>query len=149
MRAELGRVAAALLLCAGCSSGGGEGGAPSPKPRAISPNTAFSGLSTPVTITGDDFLARPTGNGGALDTTHRAWLDGAELTGVTWIDSHTLRATVPAGLTAGAKALKVQNAYGETGSLTNAFTSAFKQLDPIPQFRATAKLSGFLQGVRI
>ena len=34
-------------------------------------------------------------------------------------------------------------------SLTNAFTSAFKELDPIPQFKATAKLSGFLQGVRI
>jgi hypothetical protein len=27
-------------------------------------------------------------------------------------------------------------------SLTNAFTSAFKELDPIPRFRATAKLSG-------
>ena len=29
-------------------------------------------------------------------------------------------------------------------SLSNAFTSAFKDLDPIPQFRATAKLGGFL-----
>ena len=29
-------------------------------------------------------------------------------------------------------------------SLSNAFTSAFKELDPIPQFRATAKLAGFL-----
>lgn len=29
-------------------------------------------------------------------------------------------------------------------SLSNAFTSAFKQLEPIPQFRATAKLGGFL-----
>lgn len=29
-------------------------------------------------------------------------------------------------------------------SLSNAFTSAFKQLDPIPQYRATAKLAGFL-----
>jgi|SRR5438094_6203468 len=29
-------------------------------------------------------------------------------------------------------------------SLTNAFTSAFKDLDPIPQFRATAKLAMFL-----
>src|SRR5437588_4210957 len=29
-------------------------------------------------------------------------------------------------------------------SLSNAFTSAFKQLEPIPQFRATAKLAGFL-----
>ena len=30
-------------------------------------------------------------------------------------------------------------------SLSNAFTSAFKELDPIPQFRATAKLEEFLE----
>ena len=30
-------------------------------------------------------------------------------------------------------------------SLSYAFTSAFKELDPIPQFRATAKLGGFLE----
>ena len=30
-------------------------------------------------------------------------------------------------------------------SLSNAFTSAFKELDPIPQFRATAKLGEFLE----
>lgn len=29
-------------------------------------------------------------------------------------------------------------------SLSNAFTSAFKELDPIPQFKATAKLASFL-----
>lgn len=29
-------------------------------------------------------------------------------------------------------------------SLSNAFTSAFKELDPIPQFRATANVAGFL-----
>ena len=29
-------------------------------------------------------------------------------------------------------------------SLSNAFTSAFKELDPIPQFRATTKLGEFL-----
>jgi hypothetical protein len=33
-------------------------------------------------------------------------------------------------------------------SLSNAFTSAFKELDPIPQFKATANLAGFLQSVR-
>ena len=33
-------------------------------------------------------------------------------------------------------------------SLSNAFTSAFKELEPIPQFKATAKLAGFLQSVR-
>jgi len=32
-------------------------------------------------------------------------------------------------------------------SLSNAFTSAFKELDPIPQFRATAKLGRFLDPV--
>ena len=31
-------------------------------------------------------------------------------------------------------------------SLSNAFTSAFKELDAIPQFRATAKLWEFLEG---
>jgi hypothetical protein len=33
-------------------------------------------------------------------------------------------------------------------SLSNAFTSAFKELDPIPQYRATAKLAGFLDAAR-
>jgi hypothetical protein len=35
-----------------------------------------------------------------------------------------------------------------TWSLSNAFTSAFKELDPIPQFRATAKLASFLELTR-
>jgi hypothetical protein len=30
-------------------------------------------------------------------------------------------------------------------SLSNAFTSAFKDLDPVPQFKATAKLGEFLE----
>jgi hypothetical protein len=32
-------------------------------------------------------------------------------------------------------------------SLSNAFTSAFKELDPIPHFRATAKLGSFLEKI--
>jgi hypothetical protein len=32
-------------------------------------------------------------------------------------------------------------------SLTNAFTSAFKELEPVPQFKATGKLAGFLERV--
>jgi hypothetical protein len=32
-----------------------------------------------------------------------------------------------------------------TWSLSNAFTSAFKEMDPIPQFKATAKLGEFLE----
>lgn len=38
-----------------------------------------------------------------------------------------------------------QFAERTTWSLSNAFTSAFKELDPIPQFRATAKLASFLE----
>lgn len=34
-------------------------------------------------------------------------------------------------------------------SLSNAFTSAFKELDPIPQYKATARLAGFLQSVSL
>jgi hypothetical protein len=34
---------------------------------------------------------------------------------------------------------------GTIWSLSNAFTSAFKELDPIPQFKATAKLGEFLE----
>ena len=34
-------------------------------------------------------------------------------------------------------------------SLSNAFTSVFKELDPIPQFRATAKLGEFLDAVPV
>jgi len=32
-------------------------------------------------------------------------------------------------------------------SLSNAFTSAFQELDPIPQFKATARLGGFLEEI--
>ena len=34
-------------------------------------------------------------------------------------------------------------------SLSNAFTSAFKDLEPIPQYKATAKLAGFLEAARL
>jgi hypothetical protein len=34
-------------------------------------------------------------------------------------------------------------------SLSNAFTSAFKELDPIPQFRPTAKLGRFLEAASV
>ena len=36
-----------------------------------------------------------------------------------------------------------------TWSLSNAFTSTFKELDPIPQFKATAKLASFLEAATV
>jgi hypothetical protein len=35
-----------------------------------------------------------------------------------------------------------------TWSLSNAFTSAFKELEPIPQFKATGKLAPFLDNIK-
>jgi hypothetical protein len=101
------------LLCA-CNGGSSD---PSPVPRAVDPPTGFAGIATPVRITGDDFLAHP---GGA--DRQRAWLDEVELADVARIDVHTLTATVPAGLAPGAKTLRVENAYGQSGRLANAFT---------------------------
>ncbi len=40
---------------------------------------------------------------------------------------------------------RMQRNFETVWSLSNAFTSAFKDLDPIPQFRTTAKLASFLE----
>ena len=55
----------------------------------------------------------------------------------------------PASLLPGVQLLYFELQYEEFSgrtmwSLSNAFTSAFKQLDPVPQFNATAKLGEFL-----
>ena len=117
MRME--RLVPGLVLVVLCACGGGSG-TPGPVPKGIDPSTGMAGVATAVRITGDDFLARP--NGSQLDTRQRAWLDDVELADVTWVDVHTLTATVPASLTPGAKTLRVQNAYGGQGTLANAFT---------------------------
>jgi hypothetical protein len=41
----------------------------------------------------------------------------------------------------------VREATEREGQKRAAFTSAFQELDPIPQYKATAKLAGFLQSV--
>lgn len=60
---------------------------------------------------------------------------------------------VPTGLMADVHCNYFQPQYEEFAprtmwSLSSAFTSTFKQLDPIPQFKATAKLGEFLSKVR-
>ena len=42
---------------------------------------------------------------------------------------------------------RTRNSAAHGWSLSNAFTSAFKELDAVPQFRATAKLGTFLERV--
>jgi uncharacterized protein (DUF58 family) len=109
-----------LVLLAAC--GGGGGSPPAPAPRSVTPSSGFAGLTTAVQIAGDGFVARPTSDG-HVDTLHRAWLGDTELADVTWVDAHTLTATVPAGFSPGVLPLKVVNAYGRAGTLAAAFTT--------------------------
>jgi hypothetical protein len=91
----------------------------------MDPASGFAAFATRVVIHGEGFLARPTGeqsgDGAALDTRHRVWLDDVELGEVVWRDSHRLEATVPAGLRVGLKRLVVENAFGLRGALERAY----------------------------
>ena len=62
------------------------------------------------------------------------------------------RLDAPRTLLPDVRRLYFQPEYPEFGartmwSLSNALTSAFKKLDPIPQFKATAKLGEFLSSL--
>ncbi len=113
--------ALAALACGGSS----ESGVEDPRPTSVDPGSGSMGTPTPVIIRGDGFLARTVrpASGGAptLDASHRAWLGDTELQDVIWVDVHTLRATVPAGLPPGPQPLVVENTFGRRGRLDAAF----------------------------
>jgi hypothetical protein len=92
----------------------------------VAPGRGFADSATPITISGDGFSVRTieSSSGGAptLDETFQAWLDDQPLQDVRRVDEQTLSATVPAGLTPGAKALRVQGPFGTSGVLQDAFT---------------------------
>lgn len=102
----------------------------SPRPTRLGDGTATPGATrTGVTILGHGFFPRAvqgaSGAAAALDTTHRAWLDGDEalaLTDVTWLDEGHLTATIPGALipAPGVHDLTVENALGRRGTLTAA-----------------------------
>jgi len=80
-----------------------------PAIMAITPDTGPADQQTTVTITGQGFT-----------TTSEAYLDNTSLLDVTFVDSTTLQAVVPFGLSTGVYTLTVTNP--QTGALTNAFT---------------------------
>ena len=78
---------------------------------AVTPASAPNDIDAPVTITGAGFAPSATAS---LGTT--------ALTGVTFVSSTTLTATVPWGLNPGVYALKVVNPDGGSAGLAGAFT---------------------------
>jgi photosystem II stability/assembly factor-like uncharacterized protein len=80
-----------------------------PAITAITPNTGPADRQTTIVIDGQNFVS-----------TSLAYLNDTPLMDVTYVDSVTLQARVPFGLTTGVYTLTVTNP--QTGTLTNAFT---------------------------
>ncbi|HTP49932.1 MAG TPA: hypothetical protein VMK42_04465 [Anaeromyxobacteraceae bacterium] len=99
-----------------------------PEPLSVEPASGYAEVATPVTVRGNRFLVRTTQAAGGgtptVDATYRVWLGDVPLEGVTWVDVHTLRATVPAGIPAGAQPLVVENSFGRRGRLERAYVAA-------------------------
>ncbi len=126
----------AVLLANGCTSSD----VAAPLPTSVEPATGYGGTPTPVVVHGSGFVVRAeqpsSGGSPTVDTRFRAWLGDAELPDVVWVDLRTLRATVPAGLPAGAQALVVEGPFGTRGRLENAFVVA-----PLPGSALRATLA--------
>ncbi len=82
-----------------------------PTVSAIDPVSARDDTDTSVTITGTDFVATPTVS-----------LGSTALTNVVFVDSSTLTATVPGGITPGVYSISVVNPDNGSGTLADAFT---------------------------
>jgi hypothetical protein len=84
---------------------------PTPTLAGSSPAQAYSFQATPITITGSNFLATST-----------VRLGHVKLTGLRFVNSTTLTATVPAGMSGGSYTLTVTNPDSQSTTLPNAFT---------------------------
>lgn len=96
--------------------------------HAVSPDSAPLAAAVKVRIEGAPFYTRATQVIGAEDgeplSTYRAWLGEVELTEVRRLSLDALEATVPAELAVGTFPLRVENPYGATATLAEAFTVA-------------------------
>jgi hypothetical protein len=87
------------------------GSNPAPTLIGVSPNQAYNYQTTSITITGADLSAIPT-----------VTMGNVALTNVTFVDSTTITAVVPADLPGGIYSITVRNPDGQSASLANAFT---------------------------
>jgi hypothetical protein len=104
--------------------------APAPTVTGVSPNQGYNYQPTTITITGSDFVATPT-----------ARLNNVPLTNVTFVDSTTLTAVVPADLLGGAYTLTVTNPDSQSASLANAFTVLLSGDGSLETWQATTSIT--------
>jgi hypothetical protein len=86
--------------------------APAPTVTSVLPNQAVNNLPSAITVTGTNFVDPPT-----------AHMNNVPLTNVTFVNSTTLTATVPADLAGGVYTLTVTNPDTQSASLLNGFTA--------------------------
>jgi hypothetical protein len=79
-----------------------------PVVEAATPDTLESGISTTITITGENFIDTPA-----------VRLNDIIVADVEWVDGHTLRLHLPAGLPPGIYILRVTNPGGQEGICKN------------------------------
>ena len=109
------RSSALLALALACARTSAPPGAP--VPWTVEPKGTYVGNGPAVVLHGEDFTPAAVQrlNGGGeieVDAVFRAYLGDVELEDVSWVDSHTLTALVPAALAAGTYALSVEGPYG-------------------------------------
>jgi photosystem II stability/assembly factor-like uncharacterized protein len=91
-----------------------------PSVTGVAPASAPNDLDTAIVITGTGFTAGLSGT--LVITPPVAFLGDSALEDVTWVNSTTLHAIVPWGLSPGVYALMLVNPDGGAGSLPNAYT---------------------------
>jgi hypothetical protein len=137
-------VAISVSLAAACGSSD-DPAEPAPVVNAIEPACGDSSTATPVTIRGalpaKVVISISDPDRSELDTTHRAWVGGVELTDVTWTSASELKAVVPPGIAAGTYGVTVQGPSGKKITREAAFevrqglcpvpTAALVILDPL------------------
>jgi hypothetical protein len=96
----------------------------------VSPTQAYNYQATTITITGANFVATPTVN-----------LGNFSLSNVTFVNSTTLTATVPADLPGGTYTITVTNPDSQSASLANAFTVMMSGDGTLGNWQATLSLN--------
>lgn len=102
----------------------------------VDPAVVVNTGDTPVSVLGTNFTV--TLSGGQIISWPTILLDGAPLSGVGWVSSATLTATVPAGYPVGIYDVTVQNPDG----LSDTLASGLVVRHPTPQVTALDPVSG-------